>query len=344
MNVGDEPTNAAPRRRLRAGLGDPKSRTHRFLLVGLALNIATTLAAIFAWASVVTRELPVITLAAQDSSVCEQWRPIHRDEWSTVQVDAWVTSLVKAAMVQDSRLVKENLQTVSTMLAPSLRTEFRRAEPIRMRFAETAKMNIQGSLTALTIDCGDNPRFSRESAPWYCIAYGSADYKPAVGPLPKNTPPPPATSTSSSRFDLAPSHSPTRSASRPSNFGLRRLKRKKNSSNSSQRISGDQRLPKRSTSLLGAHVCVRTINRHRNVGCPTDAFAVVRPPSVVVIDGARRARLIADTVRPPVTRSIRRGIRRTLRGRSCRRRRIRWTSPKTNSTFDDEHRARHTPS
>lgn len=165
-----------------------KRRTHRLLLLGLAANGLTLGVAVFAWASVVTRELPVVALTPSDTGVCEQWRAFERSEWSEVQVSSWVTTLAKAAMVQDSRLVKEHLQLVTTMLAPALRAEFRRTESMRERFAEIAKMNVRGELVELTIDCGDNPRFVSGAAPWYCIAYGGAEYRPARARLSRRTP------------------------------------------------------------------------------------------------------------------------------------------------------------
>ena len=165
-----------------------KRRTRRLLLVGLAAHVLTATAAVLAWASIVTRELPVITLRPTDTPVCAPSPAPGRNAWSTIQVEAWVTALVKAAMVQDSTRVQENLQTLTTMLAPSLRAAFRRTESMRARFAEAAKLNIRGTLTEWTIDCGEDPQFIRSNAPWYCIAYGGAEYGPAVGARPKGVP------------------------------------------------------------------------------------------------------------------------------------------------------------
>ena len=167
-----------------------KLRTHRLLLLGLAGNFLTMAVACLTWASIVTRQLPVVTLMPDDTQVCEQWCPLEGKEWSAVQVRSWITTLVQAAMVQDSRLVEERIATLTTMLAPSLRVEFRRTEDMRKRFSEAAKLQIRGALNDLTIRCGDDDaRFFRETTPWYCIAYGRSEYRPAFGPLPDGTPP-----------------------------------------------------------------------------------------------------------------------------------------------------------
>ena len=163
-------------------------RSLRFWCLGIAANMTLMIAATLAWASVVTRELPVITLAPSDTGVCAQWRPMPTEEWSDIQVRAWITTLAKAAMVQDSRLVQDNLQAVTSMLSPALRAEFRQTDAMRTRFADMQRLNIQGALRAseFTINCGDNPRFHKDTAPWLCIAYGGIAYRPAIGPMPDN--------------------------------------------------------------------------------------------------------------------------------------------------------------
>jgi len=146
-------------------------------------------AAFFAWGAVVTRELPVVTLASGDSGVCDSWRTTSGRQWSPIQIKSWIRQLAQAAMVQDSRLVKENLHTMTTLLAPPLRAEFRRSEPLRARFAATAKLNVRGKLQELTVNCSEDSTFTEATAPWYCIAYGASEYWPAVGKLPSGQPP-----------------------------------------------------------------------------------------------------------------------------------------------------------
>ena len=164
-----------------------KARTRRLLALGLAANLVTAVAAVLAWASVVTRELPVVTLAAGDAMACEGWRPQPSlPEWSPVQVRWWVRSLIDAALVQDSQRVKENLQRVTTMLSAPLRVELRNNEAMRQRFAQAAKLKVTGTVSELTIDCGDQQRFVEGTAPWRCIAYGAIAYAPAYGPVPES--------------------------------------------------------------------------------------------------------------------------------------------------------------
>ena len=158
-----------------------KRRTRRFLIVGLTCNIAVSTVAVLAWMATVTRELPVVTLRASDTPVCHQWREYVAGEWSEIQVRAWVYELIDATMVYDSQLITENLITATSRMSQHLRAQFQHSAVMQEHFARIASANLKGRMReeSLVIDCG-NIRFLPSSAPWRCIAYGRAEYSPAL--------------------------------------------------------------------------------------------------------------------------------------------------------------------
>ena len=189
-------------------------RSRWFWLVAIGLNMVVTTTALWAWAAMVVRPLPVIRLAPDDAAVCpsmtgsmmavagpgdERLRAQQRTDpdpnrdrvWARVQVEAWIREMVHAALVMDSRLVKDHVTRLTTMLSPALRADFRKSAALRRRFVETTKAKARGDLQAFVVKCGESPQpyFRARSAPWYCHALGAIEYRPVLGELPPSVEP-----------------------------------------------------------------------------------------------------------------------------------------------------------